>query len=474
MGTIVEKQLYIGGKWVDGHSGSFIEVENPATLEIIGKVPEGDREDVHAAVAAADAALPSWKAKSPEERSDLLLKVAEYIEAHAREIAQTITAELGAPVSMVEDWHVASPIGEAKYFAKVAREFSYETKYDNLIVRREPVGVVAGLTPWNYPLDQISVKLLPALVAGNTVVLKPSQHAPLSAYWFAYALESAGFPPGVFNLVTGRGGVVGNILASHPDVQMISFTGSTAAGIEVGRLALGTVKKLALEMGGKSASVVLPGADLELAATKTATKCFINTGQTCSALTRLLVPRADKKAIEKLLCEKAAAFRVGDPLDPGVDIGPLVSRKQFDKVKHYLQVGLDEGAKMICGSLPGSGEDGYYVEPVIFTDVDNSMRIAQEEIFGPVLCVIYYDTLEEAEEIANDSPYGLSGAAFGPPDEAKAFAERMQTGVVHINGAAFTLDTPFGGYKQSGLGRENGPYGFEEYMEVKALPMDLS
>lgn len=462
-------KLFIGGKWIDGNNGKYIEVENPATLEIFARVPDGNEIDVNSAVEAAKAVFPLWKNTLPSARSNLMLKVASYFEEHIDEIAETITAELGAPANMVKGWHIESPIAEAKYYAEQVKKFAYEVKYNGLIVRREPVGIVSGLTPWNYPLDQITVKLLPAIAAGNCVILKPSQTAPLAAYFFVRAVEAAGFPPGVVNLVTGRGGQIGNILASHPDIQMISFTGSTSAGKEVGKIALSNVKKIALELGGKSASVILRGADYQKAVDVTLTKCFMNTGQTCSALTRILVPREDKKKLEKMIVKKAASFKIGDPSQSDIDIGPLVNRKQFEKVKGYIETGLKEGAKMIFGEVPESCDDGYYVEPVVFTDVDNNMTIAREEIFGPVLCVISYDTETEAEQIANDSPYGLSGAVFGKSAEAKAFSERMDTGVIHINGAPFTSDTPFGGYKQSGIGRENGMLGFEEYLEIKSL-----
>ena len=307
------------------------------------------------------------------------------------------------------------------------------------------------------------------MAAGNCIVLKPSQQAPLAAYFVAKAIEYAKFPAGVFNLVTGKGAEVGNLLAAHPDVRMVSFTGSTAAGIEVGRIALGTVKKVALELGGKSASVVLDGADYELAVKATLKKCFINSGQICSGLTRFIVPMSIKDAIENLIIKEAANYVTGDPKDGNTDIGPLVNKNAFDKVKKYIEIGLKEGAKMLFGEVPAACEHGYYVKPVIFTDVTNDMTIAKEEIFGPVLSVIYYKTIEEAMDIVNDSVYGLSGAVFGERDEAISFAKKMETGVVHINGAPFTLDAPFGGYKQSGLGRENSIYSFDEYLEIKAL-----
>ncbi|BBO83809.1 aldehyde dehydrogenase [Desulfosarcina ovata subsp. sediminis] len=462
-------RLFIGGKWLDGDNGKYIEVENPATREILAWVPDGNETDVNLAVQAAQKAFPKWKQTSPVARSELLLKVADYFEGNINDIAATITAELGAPVDMVKDWHISTAISEARYYAEKIKQFPCEMKHEGLIVRREPVGIVAGLTPWNYPLDQITVKLLPAIAAGNCVIVKPSQNAPLSAYHFIRAVEAAGFPSGVVNMVTGRGSIVGGLLASHPGIQMVSFTGSTSAGKEVGKLSLGNIKKIALELGGKSASIVLKGADYKEAVDVTVTKCFMNAGQTCSALTRIVVPQEDLEEIESLVVEKAAGFKIGDPLQPGIDIGPLVGQRQFDTVKKYIETGLNEGARMLFGEVPTSCSDGYYVKPVVFSDVANSMNIAREEIFGPVLCIIPYETKAEAIQIANDSPYGLSGAVFGAPSEAKTVAEKMETGVIHINGAPFTSDTPFGGYKQSGIGRENGMFGLEEFLEIKGI-----
>ena len=462
-------QLYIGGEWVDGHSKTYIQVENPSTEEIIAEVPDGDEIDVDKAVMAANQAFQTWKYATPDERAECLEKIADYLEEHKEEICQTVTKELGAPIGMVSGWHVEAPICEARFFAKMAREFQYEEKIKSCIIRREPVGVVAGLTPWNYPLDQVSVKILPALAAGNCVVLKPSQMAPLSAYWFTKAVIASGMPAGVFNLVTGRGGQVGNVLAAHPGVSMISITGSTKAGREVGRLAMSNIKKIALELGGKSAAVLLESGDMKLAVDAVLTKCFMNTGQTCSALTRFVVPRTMKAEIESYMKEKAAYFKVGDPLKEDSILGPLVNKGSYEKVCSYIKSGIEEGATMLYGKVPEEKKTGYYVEPVIFTDVTMDMKIAKEEIFGPVLSVIYYDTKEEALAIANDSEYGLSGAVIGEEEEAKDFARNMETGVVHINGGPFIVEAPFGGYKQSGLGRENSKFSFDEYLEIKAM-----
>lgn len=462
-------ELFIGGKWIPGHSGKVIEVENPATREIIAAVPQGDAQDCAAAVQAAKEGFAVWKTYSGKQRAECLYRLADYFEAHSAEIASTITAELGAPVKMAEDWHVSAAAGETRFFAECAENFPYEEKKNGYILRREPFGIVAGITPWNYPLDQITLKILPALAAGNCVILKPSQMAPLTAYHFARGVEAAGFPAGVLNLVTGRGGEVGNILASDPDIRMISFTGSTSAGREVGRLALSNIKKCTLELGGKSAGIVLESADLAAAVDDVFSSCFMNTGQTCNAITRMLIPASKKTEIETLMVEKAAEFVVGDPLDPKTDIGPLVNRKSFDKVKEYIEIGVQEGATLLCGEVPENADMGYYVKPVVFTDVKNEMRIASEEIFGPVLSVITYQTLEEAIAIANDSPYGLCGAVYGAKDEAVEAARQMETGVICINGAPICSGAPFGGYKESGIGRESCVQSVDEYLEIKAI-----
>ena len=462
-------KLYIGGKWVDGNSKRVISVENPATREIIAEVPQGDEADCNAAVEAAKAGYKIWKNYSAEERAECLYRLADYFESHSSEIAATITAELGAPVKMSEDWHVSAAAGETRFFADCAKNFKYEEQKEGYILRREPFGIVAGITPWNYPLDQITLKILPALAAGNCVILKPSQMAPLTAYYFAKGVEASGFPDGVFNLVTGRGGEVGNVLATHPDIRMISFTGSTSAGREVGRLALSNIKKCTLELGGKSAGIVLENADYEAAVDGILTDCFMNTGQTCNAITRMLIPKSKKKEIEELMVKKAAEFVVGDPLDENVDIGPLINEKSFYKVKEYIESGIKEGATMLVGEVPDNCDNGYYVQPVIFTDVKNSMRIAAEEIFGPVLCVITYETVEEAIAIANDSPYGLCGAVYGEKEDAVEVARQMETGVICINGSGICSGAPFGGYKQSGIGRESCEQSVDEYMEIKAI-----
>lgn len=462
-------KMYIGGKWTEGHNKEKIKVENPATKEIIGTVPRGDEEDVNAAAAAAKKGYKIWRKYSAKERTKCLRNLADDLDQHIEEIADTITRELGAPVSMAKDWHVAAAGSEARYFAEWAEMFSYEEMKEGYLLRREPFGIVAAITPWNFPLDQALLKVLPALAAGNCVILKPSQLTPMTACRLAECIDRCGFPAGVFNLVTGRGAEVGNVLAKHPDIRMISFTGSTSAGREVARHALSNIKKCTLELGGKSAGVVLDSADFNLAADTMLEDCFMNTGQTCNAMTRMLIPLSRKEEMEKLLEEKTAKFKVGDPMDQETVLGPLVSQKAFYSVKKYIESGIKEKAKMLVGEIPKGCENGYYVKPVIFTDVTNQMTIAREEIFGPILSVIPYDTVEEAVQIANDSPYGLCGGVFGEEKQALEVARQMETGVVRINGAEIPSGAPFGGYKESGIGRESCIQSIDEFMEIKSI-----
>ncbi|MGI6057225.1 MAG: aldehyde dehydrogenase family protein [Bilifractor sp.] len=461
--------LFIGGKYVSGHSGKYISVENPATRRTIAAVPAGDKEDVNRAVQSASEGFPVWSSMSGRERAAYLRKMAEFFDKNGEEIAQTVTDELGAPVSMSLDWHVSAAGSEIRYYADIAEYFPYEEKRKGYIRRREPFGIVAALTPWNYPLEQITLKMIPALAAGNCVILKPSQMTPLTSYYFAEAARYASLPYGVLNIVTGRGSEVGNLLARHPDIRMISFTGSTTAGREVGENALSNIKKFTLELGGKSAALVLPGADLRAACVSVAEDCFMNTGQTCNAMTRMLVPRDKLSRAEEFLKEAAEKYVTGDPMDPDTDIGPLINEKAFYKVCDYIRLGIKEGAKLVTGSVPDSSGNGYYVKPVVFSEVSNNMRIAREEIFGPVLCVIPYDTPEEALDIINDSPYGLCGGVYGEEEEAVEAARHIESGSVRINGAPVITGAPFGGYKQSGIGREASEDTFEEYLEIKAI-----
>jgi acyl-CoA reductase-like NAD-dependent aldehyde dehydrogenase len=462
-------QLYIGGKWIPSDSGDWIDVENPATREIIGRVPRGNGVDVDKAVKAASLAFSDWANTSVEERIGYMEKVLEYMLSQKQLLIDLETGELGAPVKWAERAHVNGPIGRLENFIRLIGKYEFVSELKHGKVVKEPIGVVGCLTPWNYPLGQVMQKIVPAILCGNTVVLKPSQIAPLSAGVLAKAFEYAGVPDGVFNLVTGRAGEVGNALALHEKVDMISFTGSTNGGKEVGKLALEGVKKIALELGGKSANVILKGADYEKAVKTGLSSCFDNTGQTCAALTRMLVPRDELSKIEDMIIEHAKTFIVGDPKLVTTHIGPLASLKQYEKVKKYIEIGIEEGARLIVGEVPGAIETGYFVKPCVFTDVRNDMRIAQEEIFGPVICVIPFDTIEEAIEIANDTIYGLSGAVFGPKEDAKRVALAMKTGSVYINDGKRDIDAPFGGYKQSGIGREGGTYGIDEFLEIKAV-----
>ena len=454
------RKLYINGEWTDSVSGEYIEIENPDTKEIFAKVPRGNADDVDKAVKAARAAFETWQYTPLEERVNLMKKVLAGLKSRREELIHTITRELGSPVKVSAEVHTDPFLLETEHYIKVRRQTS--------VVRREPVGVVGGLTPWNFPLEQIEKKVVPALLAGNCVVLKPSQYTPMTAYILAEEIDKAGYPAGVFNLVTGRGGEVGDALAVHPDVDMISFTGSTAAGREVARKALVNIKKIALELGGKSAAILLKGGDWEQGIRSVLDTVMLNGGQTCNALTRLLVPEDELEKAEEILVRQTAGYKFGPVEDPETDMGPLASRKQFDRVKGYIELGIQEGARVLLGKVP-EDDGSYKVEPVIFSDVKRDMRIAQEEIFGPVLVVLPYKDVEEAVSIANDSIYGLAGGVFGPEKEANEVARQMKTGTVYVNAGQWDVASPFGGYRQSGLGREGGVEGYEEFLEVKTI-----
>lgn len=462
------EKIYINGDWIPSSGRDVIEVENPAREEIIGQVPASNEEDINLAVASAKKAFSTWKETSIDERIDYVEKILEELRNREDEMADTISKELGCPLKFARDAHVVPYLKDMENFLSLARDYDFEEDHGRYRIRKEPIGVVGALTPWNYPLGQILVKLAPALLAGNTIVLKPSKQTPLIAYKLTEAIDRVGLPRGVFNLVPGRGSEVGNILAKHEDVDMVSFTGSTQGGREVSKLAVEGIKKIALELGGKSPSVILKGADYNLALKKTLNSIFMNVGQSCSAFSRLLVPREEKEKIEEMIVEKAKSFVFGDPENPETMVGALASEKQFNKVKYYINKGLEEGANLLIGEVPEKTK-GYYVGPTVFTNVDNSMEIAQNEIFGPVLCVIAYDSVEQALEIANDTKYGLSSAVFGPEKEALEFASKIRAGEVIVNKGSSLLKAPFGGYKHSGVGREGGELGFEEYLEIKAV-----
>ena len=462
-------QNFINSQWLASQSGFLMDVINPANQEVIGQVAKSSHEDVDAAVEAARKAFTQWKETSLQDRMAYMEKIYQGLIDRQEEIAQVIALELGAPISFARTGQVAIALKEIRATLEEIADYPFEEEVDTARVIKEPFGVVACITPWNYPLNQIQRKITPALLAGNTVVVKPASNTPLSGIIYAEIIEAAGLPAGVFNLVTGSGSEVGDYLAGHPEVDVISFTGSTEVGRSLYGKAAPTIKKLVLELGGKSAMVYLPGGDLGLAVRKSMDTILFNQGQTCSAMTRLLVPEGSLEETKALIKERyEEKVIIGDPLDEATVIGPMVSQNQLDIVARYLEDGIEEGAEVLLGGHILE-RPGFYIEPTIFVNVDNQMKIAQEEIFGPVLCVITYKDVEEAIKIANDSPYGLSGGVVGPKDQAIKVARHIQTGNIYINDGPRSPKAPFGGYKQSGLGRENGIYGVEDYLELKAL-----
>lgn len=472
---IARDQLFIGGQWVSPSAKDTIDVHSAGTGEVMGKVPAGTEKDIEAAVAAARAAFEGWSTTPADQRAEYLQKISDGLKARADELAKTIAQEVGMPVKMAARIQAGLPIANFANYARIAKEFRFEERVGNSMVCREPVGVVGAITPWNYPLHQIALKVAPALAAGCTVVLKPSEVAPFNAFILAEVVEAAGLPKGVFNLVTGFGPSVGEALVKHPQVDMISFTGSTRAGKRISEVAAQTVKRVALELGGKSASVILDDADLAVAVKGTVNGCYLNSGQTCTALTRMLVPESKYDEAAKLAAEAAKGFTLGDPLSESTRLGPLSSKMQLDRVRDYIKKGIAEGAELVAGGPEqpeGVAAGGYFVKPTVFGKVKNSMTIAQEEIFGPVLSIIPYKDEEDAVRIANDSPYGLAGAVWSK-DEARAqkVARRIRAGQVDVNGGAFNMNAPFGGFKQSGHGREAGIYGLEEFLEYKSLQL---
>lgn len=464
--------IYLDGSWRPAAATGTIEVTNPADGTVLATVPAGGPEDVDAAVRAARAALPGWAATPPAERAALLEALGQVLTARREEIAETVTAELGSPLALSQKVHAAVPIAVCGSYAKLAAEYAFEERIGNSRVLREPVGVVGAITPWNYPLHQIVAKAAPALAAGCTMVLKPAEDTPLVAQLFAEAVHEAGLPAGVFNLVTGLGPVAGQALAEHDGIDLLSFTGSTAVGRQVGAAAARGVKRVALELGGKSANVVLPGADLAKAVKVGVANVMSNSGQTCSAWTRMLVDADRYDEAVRLAADAVAKYVTGDPLDEATRVGPVVNAKQHERVTGYIRRGEQEGARVVAGGAepPEGQERGHYVRPTVFADVTPEMTIAQEEIFGPVLSLIRYEDTEDALRIANGTVYGLAGAVWSEDEEeAVAFARRMETGQVDINGGRFNPLAPFGGYKQSGVGRELGPHGLEEYLQTKSL-----
>jgi len=471
---IERTQLYVGGRWTAPSSAETLTVTDSNTGETFATIPAGTAADADAAVAAARAAFDGWSQTPPAERAAAIQRVADGLKARSDELARTIATEVGMPVKFAARIQVGGPVAAWAHYARLAAEFAFDERVGHSLVAREPVGVVAAITPWNYPLNQITLKVAPALAAGCTVVLKPSEVAPINAFILADAIHEAGLPPGVFNLVTGLGPVVGEALAAHPEVDMVSFTGSTRAGKRVSEVGSQTVKRVALELGGKSASVVLDDADFERAVKVSVGNCYLNSGQTCSAWTRLLVPRTRLDEARAIARAAAESFTVGSAFAEGVKMGPLASATHRDRVLGYIRRGIDEGAELVTGgpdAPPGVG-GGYFVKPTVFVVDDPKATIAQEEIFGPVLTIIPYDTEADAVRIANDSIYGLGGAVWAGTDErALKVARRLRTGQVDVNGGAWNPLAPFGGYKQSGHGRENGVYGLEEYLEYKAMQL---
>jgi aldehyde dehydrogenase (NAD+) len=467
-------RLYIDGTWVTSAGTGTIDVINSTTEEVMGHVPEGTPEDVDKAVEAAKAAFPAWAATPKEERGKYLQRITEGLQARMMDIANLISQEVGMPINLSAMIQAGLPTMTFGSMAQIVDTFPFEEEVGNSLVVREPVGVVGAITPWNYPLHQIAAKVAPALAAGCTVVVKPSEVAPLNAFILAEIIDEVGLPAGVFNLVTGFGPVVGEAIAAHPDVDMVSFTGSTRAGKRVSELASQTVKRVALELGGKSPNVILDDADLKRAVSDGVGKAFLNSGQTCSALTRMIVPRAKLAEVEQIAAEAAEGYTPGDPFESATRLGPLVSAVQRDRVRGYIQKGIDEGAKLVTGGgeAPEGLDKGFFVRPTVFSNVDPNSTIAQEEIFGPVLSIIPYDTEAEAIEIANNSQYGLAGGVWsGDADKARQVARQLRTGQVEVNGGSFNPLAPFGGYKQSGNGRELGKFGLEEYLEVKSLQL---
>ena len=472
---LTRNQLFIGGQWVAPSTRETIDVHNAGNGEVMGRVPAGGERDADAAVRAARAAFEGWASRPAAERAGYLQKISDGLKARADELARTIAQEVGMPLKLAGRIQVGLPIANFANYARLLSDFKWEERVGNSLVVREPVGVVLAITPWNYPLHQITLKVAPALGAGCTVVLKPSEIAPFNAFILAEVMESVGLPKGVFNLVTGYGQAVGEALVKHPQVDMISFTGSTRAGKRISELAAQGVKRVALELGGKSASVILEDADLPTAVKSTLNGCYLNSGQTCTALTRMLVPASKYDEAAKLAAEVAKGFTVGDPLAEATKLGPLSSQAQLERVRSYIKKGVAEGAELVAGGAEapeGTPVGGYYVRPTVFGKVRNDMTIAQEEIFGPVLAIIPYKDEEEAVRIANDTMYGLAGAVWSK-DEARAqrVARRIRAGQIDVNGGAFNMNAPFGGYKQSGHGREAGLYGLEEFLEYKSLQL---
>ncbi len=471
---ITRDRLYIGGEWVEPHGSGSFEVVDSTTEQLIGTVPAGDGDDLDRAVIAARAGFELWSQVPANQRAEACVGIGAKLAERGPEIAELVAREVGMPLHLSLMIQAGLPAMDFSSMQTAVEEIEWEERVGNSLIVREPVGVVGCITPWNYPLHQICAKVAPALTAGCSVIVKPSEVTPLTSFILAEIVGELGLPPGVFNLVTGDGPTVGEAMAAHDGIDMVSFTGSTRAGRRVSEVASSTVKRVALELGGKSPNVILDDADLQAAVTDGIGKCYLNSGQTCSALTRMLVPREKMEAAEQIAAAVLEHVKVGDPLDEGTTLGPLVSETQRERVREYIRKGTEEGAKLVVGGdgAPEGLERGYFVKPTVFSDVRPEMTIAQEEIFGPVLAIMPYEDEDDAVRIANDTIYGLAGGVWSSdPEHAKQVARRIRTGQIEINGATFNPMAPFGGYKQSGHGRELGKFGLEEFLEVKSLQL---
>ena len=469
---MIEKtQNYINGAWVDAQSSEIIEVMNPSDDSVMGVVAASTADDVDLAVAAAKDCFQSFQFSTKEERIIILENIINEYETRAEELASTISSEMGAPLWLSQVAQVASGLTHFKDTLRVLKEFDFEFEKDGYLVRKEPIGVIGMITPWNWPMNQMSTKVASAIAAGCTMVLKPSEITPFCAIILAEIIDASGAPKGMFNLVNGMGPVVGAALSAHKDTDMMHFTGSTRAGVAVAQASAATVKRVTQELGGKSANIILDDADIEKAVAAGVSSCFLNTGQSCNAPTRMLVSSKNYDKAVEIASATANAMKVGDPFDADTKMGPISNKAQFEKVQRLIQVGIDEGAKVAAGGLglPEGCTDGYFVKPTIFADVTNDMTIAQEEIFGPVLCLIKYESEDEAIQIANDTPYGLAGYVQGEHGHALEVASKIRAGQITINKGARVRSAPFGGYKTSGNGREHGSHGLEECLETKAV-----
>ncbi|MCH8258268.1 MAG: aldehyde dehydrogenase family protein [Proteobacteria bacterium] len=465
-------QFYIDGEWVDPVEPRTLDVVNPATEEVYGRISLGSEADVDKAVAAAQRAFETYSLTSRKERCDLLQAILDEFKKRHDDIAEAIMDEMGAPWGLAKHAQAASGTAHIAAALEVLKTYEFEEVLGSDLIVKEPIGVCGLITPWNWPINQITCKVAPALAAGCTMILKPSEVAPINAILLAEVLHAAGVPKGVFNLVNGDGVTVGAAMSAHPDIHMMSFTGSTRAGILVAKASADSVKRVSQELGGKSANIVLEDADLQTAVSGGVNQVFTNSGQSCNAPTRMLVPAKSHDEALKIAKATAQSVKAGDPFEEGTVIGPVVSEVQFDKIQALIQKGIDEGAELVTGGTgrPDGLNRGYFVKPTIFGGVNNDMTIAREEIFGPVLSILPYESEEEAIEIANDTPYGLSGyVQSSDVDHAMSVAAQIRTGNVHINGSGPDFGAPFGGYKQSGNGREWGELGFEEYLETKAV-----